>query len=176
MITFIQIMKTNNNILQTLTLGDVSSTETFSFRVWNNYSQADGIAALNGLKLDLMYPPLQGITTLTKNDVIKIRCTYSGERSRPITSDFQTFPITDGNYDRLEPYTYNEYEVQLDFSTLTQEQKDTINLIDMIFNITVTYTSESVPLEEPQQFDIFSDTSITILGNEMAKTSNTLIV
>jgi hypothetical protein len=174
--SFIQITDTDNDILRSLPLGDLSSTTTYSFRVWNNQPQADGIAALNGLNLNLMYPPKQGIKTLVNNNVIKIRCTYSGERSQSVSSSFQSFPITGEDYNRLEPNTYNEYEVQIDFSGLTQDQKDSIDLINMEYNITALYDTEFIPFSLPKSWEFFSDSTITVLGNEVQILSDTLIV
>ena len=82
--SFIQITDTNNDILGSLSLGDLSTTETYLFRVWNNLPQEIGVKALKGLELNIMYPPKQGIKTLINEDSIKIRCTYSGERSETV--------------------------------------------------------------------------------------------
>lgn len=174
--SFIQLTNTDNEILRSLPLGDLSSTIIYSFRVWNNLQQAVGIASLDGLELNLMYPPKQGIKTLVNNDTIKVRCIYSGERSQLVTSNFQNFPITHSNYDRLEPYTYNEYEIQIDFSNLSIKQKDTVDLIDMEFNIVVTYDNVFFPYEKPKLLRIGSGTSIRgLVTAEILLLSDTLI-
>lgn len=179
MTTFIQITDTNNDILQVSPFNNVttSTVSTVLFRVWNNQPQHDGVQALNSLKLDLMYPPLQGITTLALNDVIQIRCVYSGELSKSITSSFQTFPITDSEFDRLESNTYNEYELQIDFSTLTQLQIDNILTISMKFNVTASWDEEFASLSIPFERMISSNSSIIFLGREIMDTlSDTLIL
>lgn len=173
--SFIQITDTNNDILRSLSLGDLSSNETYSFRVWNNLSQETGIRALNGLELKLMYPPKQGIKTLVNEDIIKIRCTYSGERSEAVSMSFQSFPISGENFNRLELNCYNEYEVQIDFSDLSTAQKAAVDLIDMEFNITAIYDSDFAPFSLPQQRDVTSDTLILVV-TDMIKLSDTTIV
>ncbi len=173
--SFIQITDINNNILRSLSLGDLSSNETYSFRVWNNLSQEVGIRALNGLELNLMYPPKQGIKTLVNEDIIKIRCTYSGERSESVSMSFQSFPISGENFNRLELNCFNEYEVQIDFSDLSVAQKAAVDLIDMEFNITAIYDTDFAPFSLPQQRDITSDTLILVVI-DMTKLSDTTIV
>ncbi len=158
--SFIQLTDTNNDILKSLPLGDLSSTTTYFFRVWNNQSLYIGIGALRGLELNLMYPPKQGIKTLINEDSIQIRCTYSGELSQAISMSFQSFPITDEAFDRLEPNCYNEYEVQIDFSNLSTEQKITVDTVDMEYNITTTYETEFVPFSIPQKRKIAADSTI----------------
>ena len=124
-----------------------------------------------------MYPPKQGIKTLINNDIIKIRCTFSGERAQSVTSSFQSFPITNENFDRLEPFSYNEYEMQIDFSGLSIPQKSAVNLIDMEFNIVAAFTSLTVPFEEPKLIKIASDTIITVLDREIMNiTSDTFVI
>lgn len=172
--SFIQVTDTNNNILRSLSLGDLSTGTTYSFRVWNNLAQEVGIRSLNGLKLDLMYPPKQGIKTLVNEDSIKIRCTYSGERSEAVSMNFQSFPISGENFNRLELNTYNEYEVQIDFTVLSVAQKAAVDLIDMEFNITATYDTDFVPFSLPQELLIISDTIILVV-KEMTVTSDTTI-
>lgn len=162
--SFIQITDTTNDILRSLPLGNLSSNTTYSFRVWNNLPQVDGIAALNGLKLNLMYPPKQGIKTLINQDTIQIRCTYSGKRSETISSSFQSFPIENDEYNRLEPNCYNEYEVQIDFSTLSSIQKTNVEQIEMEYNITATYDIEYVPLSLPSVRAVYSNTYIDWSG------------
>ncbi len=158
--SFIQITDTNNDILKSLPLGDLSSTTTYSFRVWNNQSLHAGINALRGLELSLMYPPKQGIKTLVNEDIIQIRCTYSGETSQAVSMNYQLFPITGENFDRLEPNCYNEYEVQIDFSNLSIEQKIAVELIDMEYNITATYDTNVIPFALPQKRQITCDSTI----------------
>lgn len=172
--SYIQITDTNNEVLRLLPLGDLSSITTYSFRVWNNYSQAAGIAAIKGLTLNLMFPPKQGIQTLVNNDVIKIRCTFSGETSENLSNNFQTFPITGEKYNRLEPYTYNEYEVQIDFSSLTTSQKETIDSIGMEYNISVSYERVLVPFSEPQEKEITSESSVLITSLRQTTSDSTI--
>jgi len=161
--SFIQITDTTNDILRSLPLGDLSSNSTYFFRVWNNLPQADGIAALNGLKLNILYPPKQGIKTLINQDAIQIRCTYSGKYSEDVSSSFQSFPINGDDYNRLEPHCYNEYEVQIDFSNLSTAQKTNVEQIEMEFNIVATYDIEYVPLSLPSVRAIYSDSYIANL-------------
>ena len=173
--SFIQITDTNNDILRSLSLGDLSSNTTYSFRVWNNLSQEEGIRSLNGLELKLMYPPKQGIKTLVNEDSIKIRCTYSGERSEAVSMSFQSFPITGENFNRLELNCYNEYEVQIDFSNLSTAQKDAVDLIDMEFNVTATYDNDFAPFSLPQERLITTD-SLILVVTDMTILSDTTIV
>lgn len=158
--SFIQVTDTNNDILSSLPLGDLSSTTTYLFRIWNNQPQYVGVAALRGLELKLMYPPKQGITTLINEDSIKIRCTYSGEKSEVVTMAFQSFPISGDEFDRLEPNCYNEYEVQIDFSGLSILQKASVDTVDMEYNITAVYETEFVPFSLSQERELISDSTI----------------
>ncbi len=158
--SFIQITDTDNDILNSLPLGDLSSTITYSFRVWNNLPQAVGIASLNGLKLDLMFPPKQGIKTLVNNEIIKIRCTFSGELSESISTNFQSFPISGETFDRLELNCFNEYEVEIDFSNLSFDQKATVDLVNMEFNITASFDNVFVPFSLPQLRNITTSTFV----------------
>lgn len=174
--SFIQITDTNNDILRSLPLGDLSSITTYSFRVWNNYPNFNGIASIKDLKLNISYPPKQGIQTLINNECIKIRCTYSGKLSETISDSFKNFPIIDERYDILENYCYNEYEVRIDFSNLSSRQKSSVNLIDMVFNITVSYGSLFVPFSISQEKSILSDTSIKIIDNVLQKSSDSIIL
>jgi hypothetical protein len=174
--SFIQLTDTDNDILRSLPLGDLSTATTYSFRVWNNLPNFGGMGALQGLVLNILYPPKQGIQTLINSDIIKVRCTYSGERSESVSNSFQAFPLTGSGYDRLEPSCYNEYEVQIDFTDLTTAQKTSIDTVDMEFNIVATYDSAFAPLSLSQERMLISDTSIERLGAQVDILADTLIV
>ena len=175
--SFIQLTDTDNDILRSLPLGDLSSTTTYIFRVWNNLPQYGGIAAINNFKLDIAHPPKQGIKTLINEDIIQIRCLYSGKHSETLNSSFQTFPISGDSFNRLEPNCYNEYEVQIDFSDLSVQQKLDVEGIEMEFNVIATYDYEYVPMSLPNYREVLSNTVIEVLEREiMDVLSNTRVL
>lgn len=160
MTTEIQLTDEFNRPINSLNLGELTTSETFKFRVWNNRFDAPGVSALSGLQIDLIYPPKPGISLMAKNNAFQIRCTYSGEFSETRNDSFQNFPITGENFNRLDPNSYNEYEVKINFDLLSSAQREDIEDISMTFSLVPSWENIFNQYDVPKLRKVLSDSSI----------------
>lgn len=169
MTTEIQLTDDLNRPINSLKLGELTASDTFKFRVWNNRFNYEGISALSGLQIDLAYPPKPGITLMAKNSAFKIRCTYSGEFSEERNDSFQNFPIIGENFNRLDPNCYNEYEVKIDFDQLSSAQQADVEDIELTFTLVPSWSSVFNQYDIPKLRETLSDATVLLL------TENTLL-
>lgn len=168
--TIIQFTDTSDNIFTSKLIG-AGDILTTSFRVWNNKNNLIGIPRVDKLSLFLSYPLKPAITIIAKNDAIKIRCTYSAKTRETLTEQFQSFPISDVLYDQIESGSYNEYEMQIDMSNFTANQKNAIKDIVSLFNVTVNAQEK---ISDARYIMKRSNTSI-LRNSTFEISSNTLI-
>jgi len=136
---YIEITTTSDNPITTLSLGNLllSNTHTFSFRVHNNLSNLPGIGDAKGVKLIVQYETFR--RNLLGSKSLKMRCTFSDELQADPSESFQELPLENEDYDVIKDGGYNEYEGEIDFSVLNQDQKDFIKDNNISLNITVKY-------------------------------------
>lgn len=175
MTILIQLTDENNDPINSLDLGEITESATFKVRVWNNRTNEPGVESLEGLTFNLSYPPKLAVTTMAVNDVFKVRCTFSGEFAEEINESFKDFPIESEDYNRLDSGAYTEYEIKLDFSSLSTEQKSDISNILSEFALYPTWSGTFDGRSKPKEREISSDSSI-LSEYEITVTSDTEII
>lgn len=135
MVYLITITDDVNTDLDVLTLGTVSTVQTFKCRVWNNRgSTLEGITDMTSVVFDMMYSPTPENTIVVRNDCFEARCTYSAKLDAVYAEAYKSFSISHADYDTIPSNKYNEYEIKLDMSGLTTAQKARINaLVKTVF-------------------------------------------
>lgn len=137
--------------LKELDLGAISMNgDNFTFRVWNNRDGLAGVPKATGVNLVLKASPKSGHSILL-NDIqaILCKCTYSAELQADPSDSYTTFPKEGTNFDEIGSQKYNEYDVLLDGTQLSDEHQAILNGTEWKLYIVVESVSGGLELVQP---------------------------
>lgn len=133
-------------------LGAISMNgDTFDFRVYNNFNNTfAGIPKAINFKLNILASPKRGHTILLNDSLaVQGKCTYSAKLAADPVESFHVFPMDNVDYDEIGNGEYNQYQVKLDGTQLTDDQKTILNGIEWKLHIVVVADSGGLELVQP---------------------------
>lgn len=145
------ITNTSDVVLKELDLGAISMNgDNFTFRVWNNKDGLKGVPKAVDVSLSLKASPKSGHSILLNDSqAILCNCTFSAELQANPGDGYSPFPKEGEDFDEIGNGKYNEYDVILNGTQLSDEHKAILNGKEWKIYIVVSSVSGGLELVQP---------------------------